>query len=74
MKLQRLKIMLHTNSPKNNDKPNTKERVDNSRECFQTLDAALVIPFQGFVFIELLQCLLLLLLINIDQLVTSEIA
>ena len=66
--------MLHTNSPENNDKPDTKERVDNPRECFQTLDAALVIPFQGFVFIELLQCLLLLLLINIDQLVTSEIA
>ena len=71
-KLQLLKIMLHTHNPKYNDKSDTKERVYNPGERFQTFNTVLVILLQGFVFIKLLQCLLLLALINIDQLVASE--
>ena len=71
-KLQLLKIMLHTHSPKYNDKSDTKERVYNPGERLQTFNTVLVILLQGFVFIKLLQCLLLLALINIDQLVASE--
>ena len=70
-KLQLLKIMLHTHSPKYNDKSDTKERVYNPGERFQTFNTVLVILLQGFVFIKLLQCFLLLALINIDQLVAS---
>ena len=71
-KLQLLKIMLHTHSPKYNDKSDTKERVYNPGERLQTFNTVLVILLQGFVFIKLLQCFLLLALINIDQFVASE--
>ena len=72
MKLQLLKIMLHTDSPEDNDKPDTKQRVDDPGEGFQILNAVLVFLLQGFVFIKLLQRLFLLLFIHIDQLVPSE--
>ena len=72
MKLQLFKIMLHTDSPEYNDKPDTKQGVDCPGECFQILNAVLVFLLQGFVFIKLLQRLFLLLFIHIDQLVPSE--
>ena len=72
MKLQLFKIMLHTDSPEYNDKPDTKQGVDYPGECFQILNAVLVFLLQGFIFIKLLQRLFLLLFIHIDQLVPSK--
>lgn len=71
-KLQLLIIMLHSYSPKHDDKPNTDKRVDNMRELFQPQNALLISLFQTVSFIKHLQRLLLLSLINIDQLVPPE--
>ena len=64
--------MLHSYSPKYDDKPDTDKWVDNMRELFQTLNALLVSLLQGVPFIKHLQSLLLLSLINIDQFVPPE--
>ena len=60
--------MMQPHTPEHNDKCNTKYWVYKLREGFQTLDTIFVSFLHSFVFIELLQSLLLLLLIDIDQL------
>ena len=59
--------MLHSYSPKYNDKPDTDKWVYNTREFLQTQNALLVSLLQGVSFIKHLQRLLLLSLVNIDQ-------
>ena len=60
--------MLQPYRPKHNNKCNTKYWVYKLREGFQTLDTIFVSFLHSFVFIELLQSLLLPLFINVDQL------
>ena len=64
--------MLHSYSPKYNDKPNTNKWVDNTREFLQTENPFFVSLLQGVSFIKHLQRLLLLSLINIDKFVPPE--
>ena len=65
--------MLHPSSPKHKDKPNAENRIDYSGELFQMPDPIFVFLLQGFIFVKLIECLPLLLLINIDKLNPSEI-
>ena len=65
--------MLHPNSPKHKDKPNAENWIDHSGELFQMPDPIFFFLLQGFIFVKLLECLSLLLLINIDKLSPSEI-
>ena len=60
--------MMQPHRPEHNNKCNTKYWVHKFREGFQTLDSIFVSFLHSFVFIELLQSLLLPLLIDIDQL------
>ena len=60
--------MMQPHRPEHYNKCNTKYWVYKLREGFQTLDTIFVSFLHSFVFIELLQSLLLLLLIDIDQL------
>ena len=60
--------MMQPHRPEHNNKCNTKYWVYKLREAFQTLDTVFVSFLHSFVFIELLQSLLLPLLIDIDQL------
>ena len=71
-KLQLLIIMLHSYSPKYNDKPDTDNWVYNTREFLQTQNALLVSLLQGVSFVKHLQRLLLLSLVNIDKFVPPE--
>ena len=64
--------MLHSYSPKYNDKPNTYKWVDNTREFLQTENPFFVSLLQGVSFIKHLQRLLLLSLINIDKFVPPK--
>ena len=65
--------MLHPSSPKHKDKPNAENWIDHSGELFQMPDPIFFFLLQGFIFVKLLECLSLLLLINIDKLSPSEI-
>ena len=60
--------MMQPHRPEHNNKCNTKYWVNKLREGFQTLDTIFVSFLHSFVFIELLQSLLLPLFINVDQL------
>ena len=60
--------MMQPHRPEHNNKCNTKYWGYKLRKGFQTLDTIFVSFLHSFVFIELLQSLLLLLLIDIDQL------
>ena len=64
--------MLHASSPKHKDKPNAENWIDYSGELFQMSDTIFVFLLQDFIFVKLLECLPLLLLINIDKLSPSE--
>ena len=64
--------MLHPSSPKHKDKPNAENWIDHSGELFQMPDPIFVFLLQDFIFVKLLECLPLLLLINIDKLSPSE--
>ena len=65
--------MLHPSSPKHKDKPNAENWIDHSGELFQMPDPIFVFLLQDFLFVKLLECLPLLLLININKLSPSEI-
>ena len=65
--------MLHPSSPKHKDKPNAENWIDYSGELFQMPDPIVVFLLQDFIFVKLLECLPLLLFINIDKLSPSEI-
>ena len=66
--LQLLVIMLHPSSPEQNDKSDAEEWIDNSGKLFQTPDLIFVGLLQDFIFVKFLQCLFLLLFIDIDKL------
>ena len=65
--------MLHPSSPKDKDKPDTEEWINNFGKLFQLLDPIFVFLLQGFIFVKFLECLFLLFLINIDKFSPSEV-